>query len=58
MPATRITIWLEKGKPTRVKKTKAEQYYLDDVAKVLETLDSSLKESERERKRTDRTGDK
>ena len=53
MPGTRITIWLEKGKPTRVKKTKAEQYYVDDVGKVLDILNQSQKESENaNRKRT------
>jgi len=38
MSKTRITIWLEPGKPTKVKTTKADEFYIDDLSKVFEEL--------------------
>jgi len=31
---TRITLWLEKGKPTRVRTTKSEDYWMEDLSDV------------------------
>lgn len=38
MTKTKITIWLEKGKPTRVKTARADEFYLDDLSKVFEEI--------------------
>jgi len=38
MTKTRITIWLEKGKPTKVKTTKADEFYIEDLTKVFDEL--------------------
>ena len=34
----RITIWLDDGKPTKVKTTVTEEFYLEDFGKLMEVL--------------------
>lgn len=34
----KITLWLEKGKPTRVRTTKADEFYLEDLTKMFEEI--------------------
>ena len=34
----RITIWLDEGKPTKVKTTKTEEFYVEDLSKLLDAL--------------------
>ena len=34
----RITVWLDEGKPLKVKTTKTEEFYLEDLTKLLEVL--------------------
>lgn len=38
MKKTKITIWLEEGKPTRVKTTKNEEFYMEDITPVLQKV--------------------
>lgn len=40
---SKITIWLEKGKPTRVRTTKTEEFCLEDLTKVFEELNRKEK---------------
>lgn len=36
MKKTKITIWLEEGKPTRVKTTKNEEFFVDDLSQFFQ----------------------
>lgn len=33
---TKITLWLEKGKPTKVRATKHEDFYMEDLSQLFE----------------------
>jgi len=35
---TKITLWLEKGKPTKVRTTKHEDFYLDDLTQFFDKI--------------------
>ena len=35
---TKITLWIDKGKPTRVKTVKSKEFFLDDLTPVIEEL--------------------
>jgi len=34
----RVTIWLDEGKPLKVKATKTEEFYIEDLSKLLDAL--------------------
>ena len=55
---TKITLWLEKGKPTKVRATKHEDFYMEDLSQLFEQSRERKGAEHVVRKKTDRSSSK